>query len=373
MSAVINYPDIASGNWISWLNAEVRSAPEPPFLFGWTLAVCDDPLNPKVTDNVGWDGDSSGGTWYGDQTIPANTTWSNRIIYGNVYFTDDTSRLENSIIYGSAFAVNKPGLVVVTNGGYLFRCTIWGSKTTVGYWTNGIKHTGGVLTVIRCVIFRVVDCIHTSGTTNRVVAWGNLGGYYSFFDNDLDHASGTPAYWTHNDFVQGLSGVGPHDLVGNTVYAFCDTTDVTWSGITWGSGVASNGPNTVGMPATALNAGYWNAAGKCTWANGFTFSNVSGFIVNLERNWIDGVNASSGMIQFTTGTTNLPTYVGNRFGLGGKKSGSGKIFLISHKVGTVATIGTGADANIFWDCPSVPVNLRNQPLVFTDGGASIVP
>lgn len=349
--------------------------PDPgvDFIYGFTEPFNSSPQAPRPSANVGWDGNSSGGVFNGDQTVPANTTWSNRIIHGNVTLTDSTSKLVNCYIDGSAFAGNKPGLVMVGSGGSLTRCTIMGTSVSVSYYTNGINHTGGTLTVDRCVVQRVIDCVHTSGSTAKLISKGNLYGRYALFTNDANHADDTVrAYWTHNDAIQILSGVGPHVIIGDKIEAFFETAGVVWSGGAWGSGTASGG--VIGMPAEGLNAGYYNTYHELgTWANGLTFSNTSGYIVSIERCWIDGVNANSGMIQFTTGTTNQITLKGNRFGLSGKASASNRMYLISYQSGNSVTIGTGADANVFGEYISVPPSQRGTALTFGAGGVAITP
>jgi hypothetical protein len=382
MAAGLRFVDIATGAWIDILDGlEVAPSVDDAFVYGLTEPVCVDPLNPKPTDNVGWTGDSSGGV-FGDPTqntiqnltIPANTTWSNRIIWANVTMTNATSRLENCIVYGSVFGGSRTGLVIAANGGQLYRCTIYGMPKSVSYYTNGIKHTAGTLDIQRSVVMRVVDGIHTSGSTSaRIIDKGNYAARFAVFDNDLDHANdAVRPYATHNDWLQVLTAsTVQHETVGTKVESFFDTTGVVWSGGVWGSGTASGGQ--IGMPSTFLNWGYWSEEGRGTWCNGITFSNQTGHKARIEFCWLDGVNASSGIVQFTTGLTNQPVLKGNRFGLGGKPSGSGKFYLISYPKGTPAVIGTGTDANTFADLPTVPAPLRGQPLTFTDGGASVVP
>lgn len=352
------------------------SPPIPEFVYGITVPACVDPLNPTPADTVGWDGNNSGGTYTSDLIMPSGATWTNREIFGNVTMpADGTGVLENCIIYGSTFTSSyKPGLVRAAGGGTLRRCTIWGTATSVSYYTNGISHTAGTLEVDRCVVMRVVDGIHTSGNANaKIISKGNLGGRFAFFDNDADHPDDpVRPYYTHNDFIQVLTAcTQTHEIYGDKIDAFFDTTGVVWSGGTWGSGTASGGE--IGMPSTALNAGYWSPLGKGTWCNGITFSNQTGHRVSIKYIWIDGVNASSGLMQWTKGTTNVIELAGNRFGLGGKPSGSGKFFLVSYPPGNSVVIGTGEDANVYGDYESVPVALRGKPLTFTAGGASVVP
>lgn len=373
-----------TGNWISLLDGTIYTPVIPDnFLPRVTEPVCVDPLNPQPTDNVGWDGDSSGGVM-GDSTqptaltviVPANTTWSNRKIYANVELADSTSRLENCIVFGGAYATNKPGLVMWAAGGFLDRCTIWGTPKSVNWYTNGHRGTGGTLITNRCVIMRCVDAARTSTASARWIDYGSLITRFAFFDNDQNQSKSTPAFYTHNDGFQA-SAVATlrHELHGTKIDSYFDTTGVTWSGGAWGVGTASGGE--IGMPSTALNAGYWNAAGKGTWCNGITLSGASGHNVLIDGIWIDGVNASSGMVQFTVGDAANPNRVeitgGSRFGLGGKPSGSGKFYMCSWPSSTIAVIGTGADAPVFADLPSVPPALRGTPITFTATGANIIP
>jgi hypothetical protein len=356
------------------------------FVAGETFPVCVEPTNPNAMDNVGWDGKVDANGVMGDPTqnsiqnltVPANTTWKNRKIWANVTLTDATSRLENCIIFGSVYGGTRLGLVIAKNGGQLFRCTVYGMPKSVFYATNGIKHEGGLLTTERCVFMRVVDGVHTSGSSSaRYIDKGSYFARFSFFDNDQDHANSTPAYWTHQDAFQALgpASIHQHQMIGSRIESFFDASDITWSGGSWGVGTASGGY--LGTPATALNAGYFDPdlPELGTWSNGITLSNATGHKMLIDRIWINGVNASSGMVQFTTGSTNQLTMKGARIGLGGRPSGSGKFFIITMPAGSNANVyGTGTDANRFANNDTVPANLRGVELVYSaTGSSSIVP
>lgn len=384
MPANVRYADLSAGLWRNYVDSNVVIPPDPPepFIYGETVPFNDDPYNPIPAYNVGWDG-TIDLTTTGDVTMPNNATWTNRVIYGNVTLGTN-STLQNCIIHGSAAAPNKPALVRVPAGGTLRRCTIVGNASSLAYQTNCLTMTGGsLLTLDRNVFWRSNDHVKLSGSgvaNSKLVSTGNLYKEYAFWDNDADHATGTPPYWSHNDAIQmSAASSQQHVLLGDKYISYFDCEGVVWSGGSFGVGQASGG--TVGRPATALNGGYWRLPypeevakgieGRGTFANGVTFSNVTGFKASIEKCWIDGVNAGSGLIQFTVGASNVMTLKGNRFGLGGKRSGAGTLYLVSYKVGDVATIGTGADANIYDDLSSVPTALRGTPLTFTSTGAKI--
>jgi hypothetical protein len=379
------YVDAATGLWTDLLGVTGGEPVADFFIAGLTKPVCADPLNPTAADNVGWDGDSSGGT-FGDPTqntkviltIPANTTWSNRIIYANVQFTNATSKMVNCIVFGAAFSGDRLGLVLVPSGGNMERCTVYGMPKSVSYYTNGVRVTGGVLTTKRCVFMRTIDAVRISagGSTARWIDEASYGDRFAFFDNDADHANdAVRPYWTHNDFFQAtIAATAQHSMFGSRVEAFFDTTGVVWSGGSPGVGTASGG--SIGMPSTALNAGFKDELGRGTWCNGVTLSNVSGHKIKIDSIWINGVNAGSGMVQFTVSSSTNPNQLvllRSRFALGGVPSGSGKFYCVTYASSTLATIGTGADANIFDDSFDVPSNLRGTAMPFTATGSSIIP
>lgn len=343
------------------------------FIFGVTKPRLSDPDNPTANDNVGaafgWNGVTLQ-VMNGDQTIPANTTWSNRLIHGYVNFTDSTSRLINSVVDGRApGGTFRSGLVNGANGGYLERCTIRTTATSAVYYMNGVRSTGGNWTVIRSDISRVVDSLRVSGS-GGIQAFGCHLHDYSFFDNDADQASdATYPYWSHGDVgIQRTSGtVNTDRLEGCLIDAYFDTTGVSWSGGSWGSGTASGG--LIGMPSTALNGGFPNR----NYANCITYSSTqpySGMVI--LNNWIDGVNHPSGMVQMTVAGAHNFRLEGNRFGLGGKPGGgSNRIYLCSYS--SASTVNFGSAPNVFDDIANVPASLRNQPLTFTASGASVIP
>lgn len=350
-----------------------RSQDTSSFVLGFTKPVLVDPDNPTDSDNVGaafgWNGVSLT-VMNGDQTIPANTTWSNRIIYGFVDFTDSTSRLINSVVVGRApGGTFRAGLVNGANGGYLERCTLRASSTSAIYYRNGLHGTGGNWTLVRCDISRVVDGVHINGS-GGVQVLGCQMHDYSFWDNDADHATdATHPYWSHGDIgIQRLSGLANTDRYeGCSIQGYFDTTNVTWSGGTWGSGTASGG--LIGMPSTALNNGFPDR----NYANLVSYTNTGPYTgMVFLNNWLDGGNAPSAMIQLTFSAAHNLTIEGNRFGLGGKPStSSGRMYLCDYPSST--TVNFGTRPNIFDDLPNVPSSLRNQPLTFTSTGASIIP
>lgn len=362
-------------------NYQIDPPPVDTFVLRQTVPALADPLVPTGSDNVGWTGDVSGGVFTSLHTVPANTTRKGCVFLHDVILTDATSKLDDCIVFGGPATASRLGLVIAGAGGQLNRVTIWGLATSVQYYRNGIRHTGGVLTVNRCAIYRVVDAIHTS-SSQPVYVYGNLADRFSFFDNDADHASGTPSLWTHNDFVQRTAGAGGLDeIIGNLIMARCDTTGVTWSGGSPGSGTASNGtiptshPTTrptvatpIGMPATQLNDGYRNSFIEGNYCNGIMYSNASGFAPTIEDNWLEGGNNPSALIHFTTGTTNAPIIKRNKFGIAGYRTSTIR-YLISYPTGTAAVIGTGADANIFGNFPStIAAGIDGDPITITSGG-----
>lgn len=385
---------------------------DPPdsFELGVTLPVLVDPLNPVGTDNVGWSGDTSGGTFLTTHTVPANTTRKGCVFLCDVILTDATSILDDCLILGGTATPSRLGLVMANNGGQLIRCTIWGTHTSVQYYRNGIRHSAGDLHVERCGIFRCIDGVRSSG--GRTYVHGNLFDRFAFFADDSDHASGSasaPPYWTHNDALQVTAGAGPHEFIGNLVYGRCDLTGVTWSGGSPGSGNAIDGTNSgavtsrptvatpIGTPSYQLNgtpspldpsppgggySRYFNAFGYGLYCNGITFSNSSGFIGIITDNWIEFTNDPSANVQFTTGTTNQITLLRNRLGVGGFRTLSTRKFLGSWSSSTPAgqvNTGSGADRNVFGDFPSCvatatlngvskPGGIVGEPVIVTTGG-----
>lgn len=346
-----------------------------PFTLGMTKPTLANPDSPTATDNVGaaygWNGVSLA-VMNGDQTIPANTTWSNKLIHGYVTFTDSTSKLTNSVVDGRApGGAFKSGLVNGANGGQLDRVTLRASAAAAEYYLNGLTSTGGDWTITRTDISRIVDGVHVNGN-GAIKMLGCRVHDFSFFDDDQDHASDSAhPYWTHNDSIQRLSGNGEGDwLEGNSLESFFDTTGVTWSGGSWGSGTASGG--LIGMPATALNGGYWNAFGKGNWANMITYSNIAPYTgMTFLNNWFDGGNHPSGMVQMTVTGAHSFRLEGNRWGLGGKPSSANKIFLATYA--SSSTVNTGpAGSNVFDSTADTPVSLRGDALTFGVSGASII-
>lgn len=360
-------------------NYQVTPPVTDTFVLRQTIPACANPLVPTTSDNVGWTGDTSGGVFTALHTVPSGVTRKGCVFLHDVILTDETSKLDDCIVFGGPATASRLGLVMANSGGQLNRVTIWGLATSVAYYRNGIRHSSGDLRVTRCVIMRVVDAVRTSG--GRVFLHGTLGDRFAFFDNDNDHATGTPPYWTHNDFIQRTAGAGPDEIFGNLVMSRCDTTGVTWSGGSPGSGTASNGavptvhpttrPTTatpIGMPATQLNGGYRNSFIEGNYCNGIMYSNSSGFLSTIEDNWLEGGNNPSALIHFTTGTTNQPQIRRNKFGIAGYRTGVTR-FLISYPSGTPAVIGTGADANVFGNFPStVAAGIVGDPITITSGG-----
>ncbi len=343
------------------------------FVIGVTKPQLNDPDNPTANDNVGaaygWNGVTMT-VMNGDQTVPSNTTWTNRIINGYVDMTDSTSKLINCVILGRApGGTFRSGLVSGGNGGYLERCTIRGTTTSATYYMNGIRSTGGTWTVIRCDISRVVDSLRASGS-GGIQAFGCLMHDYSFWDTDLDHQNDqSHPYWSHGDVgIQRTSGnINTDRLEGCSIQGFFDVTGVTWSGGSWGAGTASGG--LIGAPSTALNNGYPNR----NYSNLVTYSNTqpySGMV--FLNNWLDGGNHPSGMVQMTVAGNHDFRLEGNRFGLGGKPGGgSNRIYLATYS--SSSTVNLGANPNIFDTLADVPSSLQGQPLTFTASGSSIIP
>ncbi len=343
------------------------------FVLGTTRPVLVNPDSPTSNDNVGaafgWNGVSLT-VMNGDQTIPANTTWTNRLIHGYVDFTDSTSRLINSVVDGRASGgAFRLGIINGGSGGYMERCTIRASATAARYYLNGLSSTGGDWTLVRCDFSRVTDSIHVNNA-GGITALGCRMHDYGFWDNDLDHASDpTHPYWTHGDVgLQRLSGLANSDWIeGCSIEAYFDATGVSWSGGTWGSGTASGGD--IGTPSTALNNGYPNR----NYANGITYTSTAPYSgMTFLNNWIDGVNYPSGLIHFPVAGAHSFRLEGNRFGLGGQPGGaSNKIFIVSYP--TSSTVNFGIAPNVYDTIANVPSSLRGQPLTFTSGGASVIP
>jgi hypothetical protein len=345
------------------------------FTLGITKPTLLDPDNPTSQDTVGaafgWNGVSLT-VLNGDQIIPANTTWNNKLIHGNVTFTNESSQLINSVIDGRAPGNPvKQGLLLGENGGYAERCTIRASATAACNYLNGLYTSGssGNWTLNRCDISHVVDATHMNGS-----GWIKMTGCqmhdYSFWDNDPTHATDTyHPYWSHADTaIQRLSGSGSGDwLEGNSVQAFFDTTGVTWSGGSWGSGTASGG--TIGTPSTALNGGY----PQRNYANLISYTNVQPYIgMTILNNWLDGGSYPSGMVQMTVAGAHSFRLEGNRFGLGCKAGGSSnRMYLCSYPSNSSVDFGTAP--NIFDSIADVPSSLRGTPLMFTSSGANVVP
>ncbi|MGB4759385.1 MAG: hypothetical protein WBP26_05015 [Candidatus Saccharimonadales bacterium] len=343
------------------------------FELGVTKPKLDNPESPTADDNVGaaygWNGVTLT-VMNGDQTVPANTTWTNRLINGYVDMTDSTSRLINCVIAGRApGGAFRAGLVNGANGGYLERCTVRTTATSATYYMNGIRGTGGTWTIVRCDISRVVDGLRTSGS-GGMQAFGCRMHDYSFWDTDNDQAGDqTYPYWSHGDIgLQRTSGTSNTDrLEGCSVQGYFDVTGVVWSGGAWGSGTASGG--LIGAPSTALNNGFPNR----NYSNLVTYSSTqpySGMV--FLNNWFDGGNHPSGMVQMTVAGAHNFRLEGNRFGLGGKVGGAqNRIYLATYA--SASTVNFGSNPNIFDNLPNVPTSLRGQAITFISSGASVVP
>lgn len=361
--------------------------PEPPtqgpFVLGTTKPKLTNPLSPTVNDNVGWDGNSSGGT-IGSQASPAGVytvasgvTVENMVFWCDVILASATSKMKNCIVYGgtcTTYISTQVALINAPNGGQLERVTVYGWAHSVKYWRNAVNHRGGVLTIDRSALYRCVDLINSDGASQQLIVRGSIGGRYAFFDNDADHKNdAVHPWWTHNDWIQlkGGSMSVVHTIDGNVVEAFFDTTGVTWSNGSPGQGVASSGAGSIGMPHTALNAGYWDAAGRGTWANGISHTNSPTNSV-VKRNWVNGVSASSGMLMWTGDTAGcIMTIESNIIGLGGKPSGGGIIYIVQWPGTSTRTIGSGGTANKFASDSSVPASLQGTNVPFTSTGAKI--
>jgi hypothetical protein len=353
-----------------------EAATPDSFVIGTTKPKLVDPDNPTSTDNVGaafgWNGVTLS-VMNGDQTIPANTTWTNKLIHGYVTFTDETSRLINSVVDGRmpGSPNTKQGFLLGNNGGYAERCTIRATANSTSNYMNGLYTTGttGNWTLLRCDISRMVDSIHVGGV-GGVTALGCRMHDYSFYDDDSTHSGdGAHPYWSHGDVgIQRLSGNANTDHIeGCSIQGFFDVTGVTWSGGSWGSGTASGG--SIGMPSTALNGGYPDR----NYSNVITYSNVQPYTgMAFVNNWINGGSYPSGLIQMTIAGNHSFRLEGNRFALGGKAGGgSNKIFLATYA--STSTVDLGSNSNIFDSTIDTPQALWGQPLTFTASGASIIP
>jgi hypothetical protein len=359
---------------------------EPPlpttFTVGVTKPKLVDPLNPVASDNAGWNGDFSGGVIgslsapAGLYVVAAGQTVENMVFWCDVKTAGPTAKMRNCIVFGgNARPFNRAGLINVDDGGDLERVTIYGMAHSVDYWRNAINHRGGPLRVHRCAWFRTVDGINSDGTTNQVLATGNVGRQFAFFNTDKDHKTDkNRPWWTHNDWAQfkGGSMALEHLVDGNAIDAFCDTTGVTWTGGSPGQGFARiTGPNSVGRPDVALNEGYWDALGRCTWCNVVSFTNKP-TKSKVQRNWVNGGNAPSGMFMWTGDTAGCEFVLKeNRVRLGGKPSSGGIIYIVQWPGNSKRTIGTGSAANKFDTTSDVPLALRGTDIPFTSTGAKV--
>ncbi len=345
------------------------------FVLGTTRPTLANPDVPTANDNVGaafgWNGITLQ-VMNGDQTIPAGTTWENRLIHGLVTFGAGAT-LKNSVIDGRAITTYKgSGLVMGSGGGTLDRVTIRNSVAGQMNYMNGLhinSGTTGNWIQNRCHISRVVDAVHVSHS-GYIKMTGCRVHDFAFFNDDPAQSDPTQLNpgWTHNDIIQRLAGTGNGDWVeGCSMEAFFDTTGVTWSGGSWGSGTASGG--LIGMPSVALNGGYWNQWGKGNWSNLITYSNIAPYTgMTFINNWFDGANHPSGMVQMTKPGVHSFRLDGNRWGLGGHPSAAKKLFLATYdSSSTVIHVG-----NIYDSIADVPTSLRGQPLTFTAGGASVI-
>lgn len=353
--------------------------PPPPgaeFVYGQTKPVLVDPYNPKSSDNIGWDGNSSGGTITAvTTTIARLQTLSNRIIIGDLIFTDDTSEIENCLVLGSVWNKARSGMLTMTNGGRVTSSTVQGEQRSGGYARNNLTQSGGKLIADRSAFFGATDSIHTTGTASSWTLNGCALGRNAFRNDDNDHSTDTKhPFWTHADGSQVLNaGVGPYTAFGCLVDGFFDTRGVIPSGV-WGAAGTTYSGGVLGMPSVALNAGYVTKHAPLAYAgnrsNGLSWTNNNpGFVISVTYCWIDGVDAPSGMVMITTGGTAADlTMEGNRFGLAGYRSG-GTTYLIQHPSNTVLHLGTGTKADVYGDFPSVPTTLRGKPITHTADGA----
>jgi hypothetical protein len=367
-------PSVASTHPLRPAVAVATTSPlASTFVLGTTKPKILNPDVPTSADNVGaafgWNGVTLR-VLNGDQTIPANTTWTDKLIHGYVNFTDSTSKLVNSFVDGRPpGGTFRAGLVNGAHGGQLDRVTIRASAAATTNYLNGINSTGGNWTVNRSDISRVVDSVHVNGA-GWVRMTANQLHDYSFWDNDPTHATDTAhPSWSHGDVgIQRLSGSGNGDwLEGNSIQGFFDTTGVTWSGGAVGSGTASGG--LIGTPATALNSGY----PARNYANLITYSNVQPYVgMTFLNNWLNGGSYPSGMLQMTVAGNHSFRLEGNRFALGGMPGGSAKrIYLCTYAATSAVNFGTAP--NVYDTTSNVPSTLRGKPLTFTTSGASVIP
>lgn len=389
MPSTVMYFDLTSGSWQSFSGSPIIPNPGDNFTYGSTKPKRPvDPNNPTGDFNVGWDGTVGSGKTFNTSQSPATGTTAVDCVFNHYCIPGADVDFQNCRFNGGPLSGAHKGYAEVGNAASFTRCTFWGRQSTLSYYVNGIHHTAGTLTVDRCVFGHFNDDIHSSGGSTKVISTGNYYGEHAAWDNDLDHPPpATPNYWSHNDTMQKIGGIGSgnEDLFfGDFHDCYFATNGVTWTGGTWGSGTVTPGSASFGSPYAMLNGGYWRLpytdeadygyAARGTWSNGLTWSNTpGGFYATIEKCWFDGVNASSGLVQMVTPTTvNHITLKGNRFGLGGHRSGAGILYLISYPpTDTTATIGTGVDANIYDTRQSVPITIQGNPLTFTSGGAKI--
>lgn len=352
--------------------------PPTPFEYEVTVPILVDPLNPTPTDNVGWTGDESGGTFTSLHNVPAGGYRKGCVFLHDV-IAGLGARFEDCIFHGGPPITSRAGAVTAADQCQYVRCTWWGLATSVAYWRNAINFSG-TNTFDRCAFFRFVDFMRTD--TGTAIAKGCLGDQFAFFDNDGDHPTGTatsPPMWTHNDFVQATKvGGGTHQVQGCLIISRCDTTGLTWSGGTPRSGTAINGtvptvhPTTrptvatpIGMPATQLNPQTYTSGGVTfttaryftdwligVYSNALMLSGVTGHRLNATGNWIFGGNDPSSLIQATVGTGNWITALRNKFAPDGFRTNALRKFFAAWSNSTPAAqinTGAGADRNTFGD------------------------
>lgn len=373
-----------SSSWVT----EVPEQPDPDtFVLRTTEPVLvGTPWVPLAGSNVGWDGNTSGGVYTGDRTIPKNQHWRNARFKGFVHMEGSA---ENCIFEGGVAKTSEGGFVSSSTGCNLVRCSIVPQNpSSVGYWTNAMKHTGGVLNTLRCYFALGVDNIHSGGSTNRVLSNGDLFDTMTFVYPDNDHGPGreygSPTYWTHNDSIQILSGRGPHAFIGSSFKGFTDARGVTWSGGTWGVGTASRTAGvTYGRPDITLNPNVRNSGYKRTsmpnvslWSNMLVFSGGGSFDLTIEDCWWDGVNSPSGMFQITAGTGHRVRFRRNKIRLNGWPNSNGKTTVAYWPSGTTLDIlNTGADASFRYDDhptrSGVPVDRRGDIISVVGNSVSV--
>lgn len=210
--------------------------------------------------------------------------------------------------------------------------TQWPPKDNSAAFSVGVQVGAGTALVRRNNIHDVDDGVtFYSGGTGE--ACGNYVHDMSFRTDDSDHASGSPAYWTHNDGFQLGAGVAPY-IHGNNV-------EMTWSQVTGMGYLGYAMRNCHGMLLQSHTAV------------------VTG--LRLEYNWLSYGNFC---VLFSSPPPNLSgadaSLLGNRVTPNQALEYS-RYTQIAVDPNTAWTL-TGVDTTVYSDDPDTPIEWRGQPI-----------